>query len=144
MAVAVVSVLLQGCAETGGKQEAGMVIGALAGGLLGAQFGSGAGRVAATLVGTAAGTAIGGMIGAAMDEQDRLELERITMASFESGEAQTYVSPRTGARAEVRIVKTTKTAQKICRTASQDVTLSDGNRSSETVTACKGPDGWVV
>ena len=140
------STALAGCSQTGSgeKTEAGLVLGALAGGLIGSQVGGGD-RVAATVIGATAGAAIGGLIGAAMDEEDRQEMERMTQRSFATGSAQDYTSPRTKAHVRVRIVKTTKVSKRICRTASQDVTLSDGKTTSNEVTACRSPNGtWEV
>ena len=97
------------------------------------------------MLGATAGAVVGGAIGAQLDEQDRQEVARLRQAAFETGAAQRYNSPRTGARVAIRIVKTERVAQRVCRTASQDVTLKDGTSSSERVTACKGSQGsWVV
>ena len=142
------SVTLIGCAETTGpKQESGAVIGAVAGGLLGAAIGGGHGgrAVAGAIIGAVAGGMIGSAIGASLDEQDRIEMERITQASFETGAERTYSSPRTGVRAKTRVVKTTKNADnKTCRTVQQEVTLKDGTTKTDTVSACRGDSGWVV
>jgi outer membrane lipoprotein SlyB len=142
------SVSLIGCTGTGGpKEESGAVIGAVAGGLLGAAIGGGRGgqAIAAAVIGAAAGSMIGAAIGAELDEQDRLEMQRMTQASFETGAPRAYVSKRTGVRAKTRVVKTTKTADnKTCRTVQQEVTLKDGTTKSDTVSACKSDQGWVV
>lgn len=141
------SVSLVGCAGTGGpKEESGAVLGAVAGGLIGAAVGGrGGAAVASALIGAAAGGMIGAAIGAELDEQDRQEMERMTQASFETGAPRSYVSKRTGVRAKTRVVKTTKTAEnKTCRTVQQEVTLKDGTTRTDTVSACKGDQGWVV
>ena len=144
--VVVLAGALGGCAQSGqtDKQDAGVLIGGIAGGLLGSQFGSGSGNVAATIGGAAAGATIGGAIGAAMDEEDRKEMARLTDRSFETGSVQEYTSPRTGAHVKVSIVKTEHAEKKLCRTASQEVSLTDGTSMTDTVTACRGPNGWVI
>jgi surface antigen len=141
------SVSLVGCTGTGGpKEESGAVLGAVAGGLIGAAVGGrGGAAVASALIGAAAGGMIGAAIGAELDEQDRQEMERMTQASFETGAPRSYVSKRTGVRAKTRVVKTTKTAEnKTCRTVQQEVTLKDGTTRTDTVSACKSDQGWVV
>lgn len=142
------SVSLVGCAGTGGsKEESGAVLGAVAGGLIGAAVGGGRGgaSVASAIIGAAAGSMIGAAIGAELDEQDRQEMERMTQASFETGAPRSYVSRRTGVRAKTRVVKTTRTAEnKTCRTVQQEVTLKDGTTKTDTVSACKSDQGWVV
>lgn len=146
LALLVFSAPLSGCNSTSPdgapKAETGAALGAVAGGLIASQIPN-AGLVG-TLAGATAGAAVGGMIGAALDEQDRQEMARLTQLSFETGQKQEYTSPRTGAHVRVKIVKETRAAKKLCRTAAQDVALSDGKKSTETVTACKGASGWVV
>lgn len=141
------SASLVGCAETAGtKQETGAVLGTVAGGLLGAAIGGrGGAGVAGAIIGAVAGGMIGSAIGADLDEQDRLEMERMTQASFDTGAPRTYTSPRTGVKARTKVVKTTKNADnKTCRTVQQEVTLKDGTTKSDTVSACRGDNGWVV
>jgi surface antigen len=136
---------LGGCSQTQpmvDKTAAGLALGSVGGGLIASRI-PGAG-VAGTLLGAAAGGAVGAAIGAALDEQDRQEMARLTQVSFETGQDQEFASPRTGARVSVKVVKTVTVAQKTCRTAQQDVELNDGSKSSNSVTACKGPNGWVI
>ena len=135
---------LGGCQSSGmgEKTGVGLAVGSVAGGIIGSQIAGGG--LAGALIGAAAGGAIGAAIGASLDEQDRQELARLTSESFETGQMQDYTSPRTGARVRVKIVKTTRVAKKTCRTASQEVALSDGTTTTDTVTACRGTSGWVV
>ena len=139
------ALLLAGCSQTGPKQETGTVLGAVAGGLIGSQFGSGGGRIVAAIAGAAIGGFVGGAIGAQLDEEDRMALAEITEESFETGRPRVYHSRKTGVRAKVRIIKTEKREQQVCRTASQEVVLKDGTQKVENVTACKSAGGgWVV
>lgn len=144
----IASICLAGCSassETGGvdKATAGLALGSVAGGLVGFYV-PGGNHVANTVIGAAAGGAVGAMVGAALDEQDRQEMARLRNRSFETGQPQQFTSPRTGANVNVKVVETTTVTKKLCRTVQQDVELKDGSKSSENVTACKGPNGWVV
>jgi surface antigen len=137
---------LVGCSsEPGGvsKSTVGLALGSVAGGVAGSYI-PGGNHLAGTLIGAAAGGAAGAAIGAALDEQDRQEMARLTQLSFETGQDQEFTSPRTNARVQVKVVKTVTVAKKLCRTVQQDVELKDNSKTSESVTACKGPNGWVV
>lgn len=135
---------LASCETTGPKQQSGAVIGALAGGLVGSQFGSGSGRVGAALAGAALGGIIGGSIGAQLDAQDRARLQEITTASIRTGGNRSFRNPKTGVRATTRVVSSNNANGKLCRTVQQDVTLANGQVSRDTVSGCKGPNGWTV
>jgi surface antigen len=143
----VVSACLTGCSSStqpGGvdKSAIGLAVGSVAGGIAGSYIPGY--HVAGALVGAAAGGAVGAAIGAALDEQDRQEMARLTQLSFETGQDQIYASPRTNARVQIKIVKTVTVAKKLCRTVQHHIELRDGSTSSDTVRACKGPNGWVV
>lgn len=143
----VISTCLTGCSSStqpGGvdKSTVGLAVGSAAGGIAGSYIPGY--HVAGALVGAAAGGAVGAAIGAALDEQDRQEMARLTQLSFATGQDQEYRSPRTNARVQIKVVKTVVVKKQLCRTVSQDITLSDEKKSTETVTACKGANGWVV
>lgn len=136
---------IAGCETTGPKQQSGAIIGAIAGGAIGSQFGgSTGGHIAGGLIGAVAGGLIGGGIGAQLDAQDRARLDEITTASLKSGSARSFRNSKTGVSANTRVVGTSNTGGKLCRTVQQDVTLPDGSVSRDTVSGCKGPSGWQV
>lgn len=136
--------VLSGCETSGPKQQSGAVIGAVAGGILGNQFGSGGGRVAATFLGAGLGGLLGGSIGAQLDAQDRQRLNEITTASIRSGGSRSFRNAKTGVKGSTKVVRSSNEDGKLCRTVQQNVTLANGQVSSDTVSGCKGPNGWSV
>ncbi len=143
--ILILALALSSCTKTGGsKQNAGILIGAAAGGLIGSQFGSDGGRVAAGAAGALIGAVIGGSIGAQLDAQDRARLRSITAASARSGKSHSFRNNKTGVRATASVVKTTNENGRLCRTVKQNVVLANGSVSSDTVSACKGANGWSL
>jgi hypothetical protein len=51
---------------------------------------------------------------------------------------------RTGVRARAQVVSSQKVQGRPCRTVKQEVVLKDGSVMSDTVRACRGPNGWEV
>jgi surface antigen len=139
---------LSGCSQTGGSNEA-----------TGAQLGSIAGTVVASAVpfgGLAApavaglaiaapqiGSLIGASIGRDLDERDRQQLAMMTQATLNSGGSQSYRSERTGVRLSTRVAKTRRAEANACRTVEQEVVLADGTKRTDSVRACRGPNGWT-
>jgi uncharacterized protein YcfJ len=134
----------QAHAQMGPKESQGTIGGALLGGLVGGLIGGGGSN---SMVGGIAGAAIGGLIGnrigASLDEQDRASLARVTRAAFTSGKSQRF-SGRSGARGHAEVVSSTNVDGRPCRTVKQEVILKDGSILSDTVSACRGPNGWQV
>jgi len=130
-------------AQMGNKESQGTIGGALIGGLVGGLIGGGGSN---SVVGAIAGTAIGGFIGnrigASLDEQDRIALARATRNAFASGRSQSF-SGRSG-RGRAAVVSSTNVDGKPCRTVKQEVILKDGSVLNDTVSACRGPNGWQV
>ena len=120
---------------------AGAIIGGIVGGLIG---GRGGAAVGGAIIGTVVGGLIGNRIGAALDEEDRVAFERATRRAITSGKSQRYTNKRTGVRARASVVSSQKVEGKPCRTIKQEVVLKDGNVVSDTVRACRGPNGWEV
>lgn len=131
-------------AQMGPKESQGTFSGALIGGIVGGLIGGGGSN---SVVGGIAGAAIGGLIGnqigASLDEQDRAALARATRRAFVSGRSQRF-HRRSGARGRVDVVRSTRVDGKPCRTVKQEVLLKDGRTLSDTVSACRGPNGWQV
>lgn len=130
----------------GPNETIGTFGGALVGGAVGSMFG---GNAAGHIVGGIAGAAIGGFlgnrIGASLDEQDRRSLALATQKSMSSGGRSGFSNKRTGVRATTRVTGTSKNLTgQTCRTVEQEVVLKDGSVSKDTVTGCKGPNGWAV
>jgi predicted lipid-binding transport protein (Tim44 family) len=130
----------QGPNEEGGT-AAGAILGGVIGGLIG---GRGAAAVGGAIAGAAIGSFIGNRIGAALDEEDRIAFERATRQAIVSGRSQRYRNKRTGVRARAQVVSSQKVQGKPCRTVKQEVVLKDGKVMSDTVRACRGPNGWEV
>ncbi len=142
--VIVLVIGLSSCETTGPKQQSGAVIGALAGGLIGSQFGSGGGSVVAGIGGAVLGGLIGGGIGAQLDAQDRERLNSITTASIRTGASRSFRNGKTGVRGSTKVIRTSNADGQLCRTVQQNVTSANGQVSTDTVSGCKGPNGWSV
>ncbi|WP_104668766.1 glycine zipper 2TM domain-containing protein [Ensifer adhaerens] len=138
------AVSLSSCETTGPKQQTGTVIGAVAGGLIGSQFGDGGGSIAAGALGAVVGGLVGGSIGAQLDAQDRARLQQITTASIRSGQSKSFRNSKTGVSGKTKVIRESNAGGKQCRTVQQNVTLANGQVSQDTVTGCKGANGWSV
>jgi surface antigen len=149
IAVAAICSGLLACSGTeyGQKEAQGQEIGSIVGGMVAPYIGGGsaAGQFLQANAGTIGGL-IGGAIGAALDEEDRLALERDTRAAFASGQTRSFSNRKTGVRATVKVTGTRVNAEgRQCRTVRQDVRLKDGTSLSDDVSACRGPNGnWDV
>lgn len=128
------------------KEDQGTIGGALLGGAVGSMFGGGTGgHVAGGIIGAVVGGVIGNQIGRALDEEDRRQLEQMTRRTITTGGGQTYRNRKTGVVAKTRVTKQNKNAKgEACRTVEQEVVLKDGTVNRDTVSACRGPNGWVV
>jgi surface antigen len=134
-------------AEYGQKEAQGQEIGSIVGNIVAPYIPVGnsvAGQLLQANAGTIGGL-IGGAIGAALDEEDRKALEESTRVAFRSGKPQTFSNRKTGVRASVRVTGSrTNEEGRQCRTVKQEVKLKDGTALSDTVSACRGPNGWEV
>jgi surface antigen len=133
----------------GPKEQEGTAAGAIMGGILGGVIGGAVGgRAGSAIVGGIAGAAIGGLIGnrigAALDEQDRQAMLRATRQAVVTGKSRRFTSKQTGVRGRAVVVGDQRVAGKQCRTIRQEVVLRDGRVVSDTVSACRGPNGWEV
>ena len=129
--------------QLGPKEGIGTGLGAILGGVIGSQVGRGS--VLGGVAGAVIGGLIGNRIGAALDEQDRRSLEQITRATMSSGSSRSFRNKKTGVRGTTRVVNNSRNASgQACRTVQQEVVLRDGSLSRDTVTGCRGQNGWVV
>jgi surface antigen len=137
---------LVGCASTelGQKEEAGEEIGSIIGGIVGSYMpGNSIGAQIVRNHGDLIGGMIGGAIGASLDEEDRMALAKTTRAAFVSGKTQSFSNSKTGVRGTARVTATRNNEQgQQCRTVNQEVKLKDGKALSDTVSACRGANGW--
>ncbi|KAA5599565.1 hypothetical protein [Blastochloris sulfoviridis] len=133
-------------AQMGSKEQGGAIGGALIGGAVGSFIGgNAAARVGSAVAGAMIGSFIGSRIGAALDEEDRRQLARMTRASMESNSGKQYTSRKTGAKVRTRVAKTARNAEgQTCRTVEQEVVTKDGRVVKDRVTGCRGPNGWSV
>jgi surface antigen len=133
--------------QVGQKEAQGTQVGSIVGSVIGGYVPVGnsiAGQVIASQAGTIGGF-VGGRIGAALDEQDRRALEQTTRAAFQTGERKSFSSNRTGVQGSVTVTANSKNAVgQPCRTVKQEVVLADKRMLSDSVSACKGPNGWEV
>lgn len=132
--------------QVGQKQVQGGQIGLIAGNVVGAAIPGGSAAVQ-TIKGHAPtiGTMVGTAIGASLDEEDRRALAQATQVALSSGASKTFANKRTGVRGSVSVTTTAKSSSgQPCRTVKQEVVLKDGTRLNDTVSACKGANGWEV
>ena len=138
---------LVGCEtiESMGTREAiGTTIGGIAGGVVGNRA-SGNNKVIWTAVGVAAGAFIGNQIGKYLDDRDKEQVAQATVVAADTGEPQEWSNPESGLSGQTKVVANKSgNADGECRDIEQSVTLADGSVKTDTVTACKGPDGWAV
>ena len=148
--IASISSALVACSSTGqeGQNEAQLTsVGTIAGDMIGG-FIPGGNSIAGQLVKSQAGT-IGGLvgraIGASLDEEDRQRLAQTTRAAITSGERKSFSNKKSGVSAKVIVTASIVNASgQQCRTVKQEVIVKDGTALSDTVSACKGPNGWDV
>lgn len=139
---------LGACTNTGPKQTAGGLGGAVLGGLLGAQIGDGSGQLWATGAGVLLGAIVGSEIGRGLDEVDRLSMQRTTQASLEhtqTGTTSTWSNPDSGNSGAVTPTNTYQQADGTpCREFTQ--TINVGGQVEEAYgTACRQADGsWKI
>ncbi len=91
------------CEGTGGKQEGGALIGAGVGALVGSKISKNE-KTLGALVGAAAGAAAGSYIGCRMQSTDTARAQAATKKALETGQAQVWSNPRTGASGRIDVV----------------------------------------
>lgn len=91
------------CEGSGKKQEGGALIGAAAGAFLGSKLAKNE-KTLGALVGAAAGAAAGSYIGCRMQSTDTALAQQATKKALETGVAQTWNNPRTGASGRIDVV----------------------------------------
>ena len=134
-----------GHAQMGPNESSGTAAGAIFGGIIGGVLGGrGGSAVGGAIAGATVGGLIGNRIGAALDEEDRAAVARVTRSAIRTGRTRHYRNKRTGVKAKARVVRSRKVEGHECRTVKQEVVLKDGSVLSDTVRACKGPNGWQV
>ena len=129
----------------GPKERQGQEIGGLLGGFLSAiPGGSSVGGQIARQLAPTVGAAVGGSIGAQLDEEDRQALARATRRALSSGSTQSF-SSKSVTRGNATVLSNSKNAEgQPCRTIKQDLVMKNGTVLSETVSGCKGPNGWQI
>jgi surface antigen len=132
-------------AQMGPREGEGTAAGAIMGGIIGGLIGGhGGAAVGGAIAGTVIGGMIGNRIGAQLDAEDRAWMAQATRVAIRSGKTQRHVSKKTGAKMRAEVVSSQKVDGKPCRTIKQEVVLKDGNVVNDTVSACRGPNGWEV
>jgi surface antigen len=142
-AIAIIGLLLAGCAENSGPREtSGAVIGGITGGLLGNAVGDG--NAGATILGAALGAVIGGSVGRDLDEQDREFAYGAADRSFRSGRTASWDNPRTGHRGQFKMRRSYQRDSGLCRDFDHTIWV-DGEPELVEGTACEMADGsWRV
>jgi surface antigen len=135
-------------AQGGPKEQQGSFFGNLVGGVIG-NLVPGGGNVVGEVLRSQAGTIggmIGGSLGAQLDAEDQAALAAATRSAFDSGKARNFSGAKSGVKGLVKVTSTTKDETgRLCRTGEQTITFKDGQKSSGTVSGCKGKNGkWEV
>lgn len=139
---------LAGCASNSGpKENAGTVGGALAGALIGSTIGGGPGeRVGAALAGAAIGGLIGNRIGASLDDQDKryaYEAEMNALERGRSGAAVAWRNPDSGRYGKIVPGPAYDQRGTKCRSFTHTIYIN-GSPEIARGTACRNPDGtWT-
>jgi surface antigen len=132
-------------AQMGPREGEGTAAGAIMGGIIGGLIGGhGGAAVGGAIAGTIIGGMIGNRIGAQLDAEDRAWLDQATRVAIRSGKSQRRSNKKTGVKMRAQVVSSQKVDGKPCRTIKQEVVLKDGNVVNDTVSACRGPNGWEV
>ena len=150
-ALAIVSLLLGGCAQTGEtvrnnpKTTMGGMLGAAGGGLIAAAAGaSPAGIVGGVLI----GGLVGGAVGNALDQKDKEMAQQAAQRAFEnsrSGESSAWQNPDSGNSGSITPTRTYQAPSgQYCREYSQDIVVG-GKVEKSYGTACRKADGsWQI
>jgi outer membrane lipoprotein SlyB len=124
---------------------AAALFGGIVGGIVGSQIGSGEGQILGAIAGAFVGSLVASSIAASLEAEDQDRLNDITVQTLESGGSKSFKNKKTGTKAKTKIVKRSKgNSKQACATVRQEITTSDGKAMVDSVTACKGPNGWSV
>ncbi len=134
-------------AESGPREGAGTVIGALGGALIGSQIGGGPGaRVAGAVAGAAIGGLIGNRIGAALDDEDRERAYAAQIDALERGPSGAPVgwkNPDSGRYGTIVPGPAYDSRGVKCRSYTHTIFIN-GQPQVARGTACRNPDGtWT-
>jgi len=141
--VAILSLIMLGCANQGPNEQSGMVIGGILGGVLGHQVGHGRGNTMTTIIGTMAGAAIGSSIGRSMDELDRMKMAA-SLETVRTGVTSEWRNPDSQYEYAVTPTRTYETAQGPCREYTLDASIG-GKTEQIYGHACRQADGsWKI
>jgi hypothetical protein len=151
-----VAMVFSGCATQGGgysnplgqmntAEIFGTAIGAAAGAYGGSRIGHGATPYVTGALGAAAGAWLGKSIASYLSESAQQQ-------AAQSGRLQTWSDPQSGASGRAEVIQTSTSPQptasnstthsRPCRTVEQTITLKDGSKRKEQVTACQTANGW--
>ncbi len=84
-------------------------------------------------------------------DEDRQNIIKITRKAADTGKLQVFTNPNSGVEGRAEVVKSSmlpiQEAGKVdgvreCKTIRKSVVLKDKREITESVTTCKGPDGW--
>ncbi|MFN8830769.1 MAG: glycine zipper 2TM domain-containing protein [Labrys sp. (in: a-proteobacteria)] len=124
---------------------AAALFGGIVGGVVGSQLGGGEGQILGAIAGAFVGSLVASSIAASLEAEDQERLNDITVQTLESGGSKSFKNKKTGTKAKVKVVKRSKgEGKQACATVRQEITTSDGKAMVDSVTACKGPNGWSV
>ncbi len=154
--IAVSSLSLAACTQTGGnqygginmnKENVGMGVGALAGGLAGSQLGSGSGRLWATGAGVLLGGLLGSSVGASLDKADMAYAQQASYKAHAApiGQQISWNNPQSGNSGQIVPVRDGRdTYGRYCREYQQTITVG-GRRETGYGTACQSQNGdWEI
>lgn len=161
LALVLVSTMLVGCQQPGGrpgtgvmsggsvnKQDIGTIAGAVAGGVVGHNIGGGRGQTIATIAGTLLGAGLGSSIGASLDKADMSYYSQTSQRALETaqpGQALPWNNPQSGNSGTVTPSNYYQDdAGRYCREYTQTIKVG-GKSEAGHGTACREPDGtWKI
>ena len=141
--------ILAACQQTGQKQTAGTLLGAVGGAVAGAQFGGGKGQLAATAVGTLLGAYVGSEIGASLDRADMLYANQAAQQAFEAkapNQTVAWQNPDSGNRGTITPTSNSYVGDsgRYCRQYEQTIFI-EGKSQTAYGTACRNQYGeWEI
>lgn len=95
---------LYGCEAQGSSNTAGAVVGGLIGALAGSQV-SKDNRAIGAAIGAGVGAAIGNNLGCRMDRKARLDAQQAFQRALDTGKAQSWSDPQTGAAGRIEVLE---------------------------------------
>lgn len=142
------AMLLSGCEQSGPKQNAGTLFGAVGGALIGSAIASHDDQGVGVAMGAAVGAMLGSAVGKSLDDADRAAMGRAQYNAFErnpSGQPSYWSNPDSGHSGYVTPRAAVQNSDgQYCREYTQEIIIG-GEKHKGYGNACRQPDGtWKI